>query len=70
MRLLFSLALRNALRNTRRSFLTGLTIMLGVALLTCGISWTRGAFGGILQKGANIMGPVRLVTPDFAKKDS
>ncbi|MSP55498.1 MAG: ABC transporter permease [Myxococcales bacterium] len=69
MRLLFSLALRNALRNTRRSFLTGLTIMLGVALLTCGISWTRGAFGGILEKGANVMGPVRLVTPEFAKKE-
>ena len=43
MRLLVSLALRNARRNVRRSLLTAVTILLGVALLTCGMAWTRGA---------------------------
>ena len=69
MRLLVSLALRNARRNVRRSLLTAVTILLGVALLTCGMAWTRGAFGGILDKGANLMGPVRIVKGEFAKKE-
>lgn len=69
MRLLYSLALRNARRNVRRSLLTATTIMLGVALLTCGMAWTRGAFGGILEKASNVMGPVRIVTPKFAQKE-
>ncbi len=69
MRLLYALALRNARRNVRRSMLTATTIMLGVALLTCGMAWTRGAFGGILQKASNVMGPVRIVTPKFAQKE-
>lgn len=69
MRLLFSLALRNALRNSRRSLLTALTILLGVALLTCGMAWTTGTFGGILDKGANLMGPVRVVASEFARKE-
>ena len=69
MRLLLSMALRNARRNVRRSLLTATTILLGVALLTCGMAWTRGAFGGILEQGANMMGPVRIVTTEFAKKE-
>jgi len=69
MRLLYALALRNARRNVRRSMLTATTIMLGVALLTCGMAWTRGAFGGILEKASNVMGPVRIVTPKFAQKE-
>lgn len=69
MKLLFSMALRNALRNSRRSMLTALTILLGVALLTCGMAWTTGTFGGILDKGANLMGPVRIVSAEFARKE-
>ncbi len=67
--LILSLALRNARRNTLRSFLTGGMIMFGVALLTCGMAWTSGAFGGILEKASNMMGPVRIVTPEFARKE-
>ncbi len=67
--LILSLALRNARRNTLRSLLTGGMIMFGVALLTCGMAWTKGAFGGILEKASNVMGPVRIVMPEFAKKE-
>jgi putative ABC transport system permease protein len=69
MGLLFSLSLRNALRNRRRSALTALTVTLGVALLTVAMAWIGGVFGGILEMASNSAGQVRVVTPKYAQKE-
>jgi putative ABC transport system permease protein len=67
--MLFSMALRNALRNRRRSALTAATVLLGVALLTVAMCWVQGVFSGMLERAANQFGPVRLVTPAYAKRE-
>lgn len=69
MSLLFSLALRNALRNRRRSVLTALTVTLGIGLLMLGMSWIHGVLGGALNNAAEIAGHVRIVKPAFVQKE-
>ena len=67
--MLFSLALRNALRNRRRSLLTATMVMLGVACLTVAMSWLEGFFGTTLDMAANIAGHVRVVEADYARRE-
>lgn len=69
MPLLLSLALRNALRNRRRSLLTALTVTFGIALLLLGMAWIEGVLGGALRNAAEIAGHVRVVKPGFAQKE-
>lgn len=69
MSLLFSLALRNALRNRRRSLLTALTITLGVALLTVAMAWVNGVFNGMLRTASANLGHVRVVSEGYARKE-
>ena len=69
MALLFSLALRNALRHRRRSLLTSLTVTLGIGLLLLVLSWVHGVMGGAMHGAAHIAGEVRLVRPEFAQKE-
>ncbi|MES2641495.1 MAG: FtsX-like permease family protein [Myxococcota bacterium] len=67
--MLLSLALRNALRNRRRSLLTATMVMLGVASLTVAMSWLEGLFGGTVEMAANLAGHVRVVDADYAKRE-
>lgn len=67
---LIRLALRNALRNTRRTALTATTILLGTALLTIGVSWVNGILGDMLDSVAGLLGEVRLVTPAYLEREA
>jgi len=69
MKLIFALALRNALRNRRRSIVTALTVTFGIALLMCGLAWIRGVMGGTLSSAAQIAGHVRVVQPAYSQKE-
>lgn len=67
--LLFQLALRNALRNRRRSLLTALMVTAGIGLLMLGMAWIHGVLGGALHAAANIAGHARIVTPGYVQKE-
>jgi putative ABC transport system permease protein len=67
--MLLSMALRNALRNRRRSLLTATMVTLGVACLTVATAWLEGLFGSTVDLAANMAGHVRVVTADYAKKE-
>ncbi len=67
--LIFSLGLRNALRNRRRSALTALTVTLGVALLTVAMAWLTGILGDALDDAANLAGHVRIVSAEYARRE-
>jgi putative ABC transport system permease protein len=67
---LLALALRNARRNTRRSLLTAAMITLGVALLTVAMAWIEGVLGGALDTAARSIGPVRVVAPEYARREA
>lgn len=67
--MLHRMALRNTLRNGRRSVLTVLMITLGVALLTVSMAWIDGVLGGALDTAAQNFGPVRLANADYARRE-
>ena len=67
--LILSLAVRNTLRYRRRSMLTALTVMMGTALLTIGISWVTGVLGSFFQTGTQALGHVRVVTARYAERE-
>lgn len=67
--MMFSLAIRNMLRQRRRSMLTALAITFGTGLLTIGIAWQNGVLQGMLEKAAAMAGHVRIVTEDYARKE-
>jgi putative ABC transport system permease protein len=67
--LIVQLAARNALRNTRRSALTALTVFLGTALLTIALSWVLGVRQGISVEAARASGHVRVLTETFAARE-
>ncbi len=67
--MLFSLALRNSLRNRRRSLLTATMVMLGVASLTVAMSWIEGVFGSMVGTASNLAGHVRVVDADYARRE-
>ncbi|MDP2311858.1 MAG: FtsX-like permease family protein [Pseudomonadota bacterium] len=67
--MLLSLALRNSLRNRRRSLLTATMVMLGVASLTVAMSWLEGLFGSTVNMAANLAGHVRVVDADYARRE-
>ena len=70
MRWLMGMALRNVLRNKRRSALTMLTVLLGTALLTLGLSWLNGLMGMIFGGATDMAGEVRVVTEAYAKRQA
>ena len=70
MRWLVFLALRNVFRNKRRSALTTLTVLLGTALLTLGLSWLNGIMGMILGGATDMAGEVRVVTPEYSLREA
>lgn len=69
MKLILSLAIRNALRNQRRSLLTALTVLLGTALLTIGLSWISGVFSSMITSATQSIGMVRVASKDYIDKE-
>lgn len=65
----FRLALRNTLRNARRSALTAATVLLGCALLTIGLAWVLGIQGNFIDASVRASGHVRLVSEAFDKRE-
>lgn len=66
---LLRMALRNAARNTRRSALTALTILLGTTLLIIGLSWLDGLLGGLVDNIAATAGEVRVLKPEYEARE-
>jgi putative ABC transport system permease protein len=67
--LLARMALRNALRNQRRTALTALTVTLGTALLTVGLSWFTGIANSAISASTEMTGHVRVATPRFVERE-
>jgi putative ABC transport system permease protein len=68
--MIFRLAVRNTLRNRRRTLLTIFTVVLGTMMLTVGLAWVNGIRGNIIRQAAQASGHVRIVTDDFARFES
>ena len=66
----FRLAIRNALRNVRRSLLTATTVMLGVALLVAALAWIQGVLGSMIGDTTDAIGHVRIVDPEYAEREA
>jgi putative ABC transport system permease protein len=64
------LALRNVTRNVRRSLLTAATVLLATALMTLAMAWVTGMFGGLAADYTASSGHFRLVTTEFAARES
>ncbi len=67
---LVRLAIRNAFRNGRRTALTASTVMIGTAFCLITLSFLGGIFGSMLDSWAEIFGPVRVVTAEYAEKEA
>jgi putative ABC transport system permease protein len=63
------LALRNAQRNLRRTLLTAMTLLIGIALTTFTLSFLNGYIWGFLEGMADNHGHVRIVTEEFAERE-
>lgn len=63
------LALRNAQRNLRRTLLTAMTLLIGIALTTFTLSFLNGYIWGFLEGMADNHGHVRVVTEEFAERE-
>ncbi|MEL6349749.1 MAG: FtsX-like permease family protein [Myxococcota bacterium] len=68
--MLLRLAVRNALRNRRRTGLTGATVTLGCALLTIGLSWVVGIQGSFIDASIQANGHAQLTTDVYARRQA
>ncbi len=66
---LIRLALRNALRNRRRTALTAATVAIGTAFTVIVLSLLGGLFSSMLTGWKASFGPVRVVTTEFAERE-
>ncbi len=69
MGILLQLAFRNLGRNRRRTLLTVLTVALGTGLLTVALSMLTGILLDTLKFAAAAVGHVRVVDPEYARRD-
>jgi ABC-type lipoprotein release transport system permease subunit len=69
MRMIFSLAMRNAARNVVRTALTAGMVVLGVGLLSIMFAWVDGVSSTMTESGADSMGHIRVVDPEFAARE-
>jgi putative ABC transport system permease protein len=68
-RLILFLALRNAARNVVRTALTAGMVVLGVGLLSIMFAWVDGVSSTMTESGADTMGHIRVVDPEFAARE-
>ncbi len=64
------LAVRNAIRNRRRTALTAATVTIGVAFTVVTLSFLGGIFDAMAGDWARHFGPVRVVTAEFAEREA
>lgn len=69
MSLWIRLALRNALRNRRRTLLTTSTVVVGTALICVALTWVEGIFGGLIRLYTASSGHIRVVDEAFAQRE-
>ena len=69
MKLWIKLALRNMLRNRRRSLLTVGTVMVATCLITVALAWLEGIFGTIIREQTAASGDIRVVDADWAARE-
>ena len=69
MTLWIKLALRNMLRNRRRSLLTVGTVLVATCLITVALAWLEGIFGTIVRDQTAASGHIRVVDADFAARE-
>jgi len=67
--MVLALAWRNAQRNVQRTVITASMVVLGTALLVVGMVWLYGLTGRLIAEGADQVGHVRLVDPDYAARE-
>ncbi len=67
--MLIRLALRNALRNLRRTLLTAGTVVAGVSLMVVALTWLIGVTTTLTRDYVATAGHIRIVDPDFAERE-
>jgi ABC-type lipoprotein release transport system permease subunit len=67
--MLFRLAMRNIVRNVRRTALTAGTVLIGTALFVVAVAWTNGIFGGMLADLTAVGGDLQIVDREWAEKE-
>lgn len=67
--LLLRLAGRNATRRKIRTLLTVSMVAVGVALLVVALAWLEGIFGKANAQASGLAGHVRIVDPNFSKRE-
>ncbi len=63
------LAIRNALRNLRRTMLPAATVMFGVALVVVALSWIEGIMGDMIESNAAASGHARILDTDYVARE-
>jgi len=64
------LAIRNALRNLRRTLLTAGTVVIATALMTVIMAYMAGVFGTVIKDYTAASGHIRIVTTAFAEREA
>jgi len=64
------LAVRNALRNKRRTALTVGTVLFGTLLLTVALSWVGGVVGSMMDQIVGMVGEVRISHVDYPDREN
>jgi putative ABC transport system permease protein len=64
------MALRNLARNTRRSALTIMAVVVGTGILTVGLAWINGVTTTIFSNVASMAGQVRVATPAYVLREA
>lgn len=63
------LAVRNALRNGRRTLLTAATVTIGTAFTVVMLTFVGGIFDSMMESYADANGPIRVVTTAYAERE-
>jgi len=67
---LFKLAMRNAVRNVRRSLLTAATVVIGVAVFVISSSFMGGMIDQMLEETTLYIGHIRVADSDWIERES
>ena len=68
--LILTLAVRNALRNWRRTLLTSGMIVFGTALMVIAMGWIDGIFSSMIKDSTAAIGHVRIADPDYVERET
>ncbi|BDU51098.1 ABC transporter permease [Haliovirga abyssi] len=66
---MFKIAFRNIFRNKKRSLLTAMSVVVGVAGIIVGLSWIDGTVNMMEEAGRRVTGDIRITSKDFDIKE-